>query len=225
MSEIVKEATAELAPVADAPAADAPTEETAADAMPSPLEASKKRLRKGLANKNCHLKYLEEGTTSLLGDDVAIFAAFDEEGSPRLTRTQTRKRKSGASDVETPSPAKRTGGRRGRKPRKASAEEKAKKSDDVEEGEGIEDPNEMKKAKEDDAEVDSMEKGALTTETEEKEEKEEKAEEEKKEEDVVDAGEEKAKEDEEPVDEKEKEAADAKEPTAVAQEDGEILDA
>ena len=69
MSEIVKEATAELAPVADAPAADAPTEETAADAMPSPLEASKKRLRKGLANKNCHLKYLEEG-------ECVIYYAF-----------------------------------------------------------------------------------------------------------------------------------------------------
>ena len=60
MSEIVKEATAELATVADAPAADAPTEATVADVMPSPMEAPKKRFRTA-SNKNCHLKYLEEG--------------------------------------------------------------------------------------------------------------------------------------------------------------------
>lgn len=57
------------------------------------------------------LKSLEDSTTAFLGEDVALFAAFDQDESPRLTRAQTRKRRSGAP----PTPPKEVKSKRGRK--------------------------------------------------------------------------------------------------------------
>jgi len=243
MSEIVKEVNLDEAPVAVDSAA-TPVESSvpvtpAAEVTDPQPEADnqglQRRYRKAVVGrKKCYLKSLEEGTTTLLGDDLAIFAAFDEEGSPRLTRTQTRRRKSGveASPAPTPSPKKKYG-TRGR-PRK-SKEPVAAAADDADDAaanvndaavikdagdSGVaEDASTTKKAKED-AALDAMEKGEKEREKVGEEEEEKKVEEEegKGEED------EKMEEEEKMEGEKKTEAEESGAPEAelVAMEDGEI---
>lgn len=66
---------------------------------------------------NYLLKSLEQSSTSFLGDDLVQFAEFDQEGSPRMTRAQVRKRRSGV--VSPP-----------RSPLKKKRSSKARKSED-----------------------------------------------------------------------------------------------
>jgi len=247
MSEIVKEVNLDEAPVAVDSAA------TPVDSAATPVESSvpvtpaaevtdlqpeagnqglQRRYRKAVVGrKKCYLKSLEEGTTTLLGDDLAIFAAFDEEGSPRLTRTQTRRRKSGveASPAPTPSPKKKYGTRgrprKSKEPVAAAADDAAANVNDAavikDAGDSgvAEDASTTKKAKED-AALDAMEKGEKEREKVGEEEEEKKVEEEegKGEED------EKMEEEEKMEGEKKTEAEESGAPEAelVAMEDGEI---
>jgi len=92
------------APVQNAVASASDVNEAPANDASSEPAAKTRKIRNTDARQHCYLKSLEQGTTELLGDDLAVFAAFDAEGSPRLTRMQSWRRKSGLS--ETPSPKK-----------------------------------------------------------------------------------------------------------------------
>jgi len=162
------------APFAD-PAGDvfAPTESTAIDSAAAgdgPITPTRSLRRKFV--HNCHLKSLEECTTSILGDDLALFAEFDEEGSPRLTRTQTRKRRSG---VVTPPPQPKKKDPRGRKSDAERAADRAAKmkreAGDATEHEYNDNDDDIKAPIDDageememDAAVDMMERGELPAE-------------------------------------------------------------
>lgn len=170
------------APVQNAVASASAVNEAPANDASSEPAAKTRKIRNTDARQHCYLKSLEQGTTELLGDDLAVFAAFDAEGSPRLTRMQSWRRKSGLS--ETPSPKK---SHKKIRRRKKTAEEAAENvvdnvaaaAADVETADANDDGNPQTETKEVDgneqkegdelmidesAVMDMMEKGDLPTE-------------------------------------------------------------